>query len=744
METIDKYFSDEIQNTVAKLLAKEDVTIQRSYSYKTAFFDVEKRLLGLPVYKEQFPREVYDLFIGHEVGHALFTTKEDIDRFHGTFKKPDLYNVLEDIRIERNIQVEYPGLSSLFVKGYRHLWGKKFFGVENMDGVNRLNFLDRLNIYAKLSAPVLFSDDEQPIVDEAMKVESIDDIIAVARKIIDLVKNNETPNDKRDQESEQPTKTDGDAPNSGSSDEENETENNESDDSAETNHTPEADPESDDGTEAESKKSTDATDDTESESKNIETDGSGNESGDENTSDGEQSVGDKSDPLESETQKSFTESLENSIASNLGYNKTHEFVEPSKEDIYRRVIDYKTVMSARDAEFLSKSNSREIAESYDKFQLESKQAISYLTNQFQQKKAAHQYTRAGRSTRGVIDVNSLYKYKYDDNVFMSNTILADAKSHGLVMMIDFSGSMQGSRILGVVKQTLTMCGFCRRNDIPFSVYTWTDVHGDQFEKEDQKTAFDDKLSLAGTTVHCVLSSDMPKSVFTEASWQLYRIASSGDYRNHNYDMMGGTPICHALLIAGRLLVDLKKQWGVQIMNFMFLTDGEGYQLTKFSSFNNPNPHFSSRSSLSGTHVGRLNGHRVVFKGEHYDVLVNHISKNLKVNTIGIFENEYLDHAVNSAINIMIKHPGCSIYNRKDERNNIRSEFRKNKIAFRENCGGYDKFILVNSSVGNFDLANDYKDGDVKSIQADFLKLGSSKKAKRVFATEIIDSICAQF
>ena len=56
------------KNTLAKLLAKEGITVQHG-NYETAYFDVENRVLGLPVWKDM--DNLYDLLVGHEVGHAL-------------------------------------------------------------------------------------------------------------------------------------------------------------------------------------------------------------------------------------------------------------------------------------------------------------------------------------------------------------------------------------------------------------------------------------------------------------------------------------------------------------------------------------------------------------------------------------------------------------------------------------------------------------------------------------------------
>ena len=66
------------KSVLARLLANENISVQQG-NFETAFFDVENRVLGLPLWKEM-SGDLYDLLVGHEVGHALYTpsTKEEL------------------------------------------------------------------------------------------------------------------------------------------------------------------------------------------------------------------------------------------------------------------------------------------------------------------------------------------------------------------------------------------------------------------------------------------------------------------------------------------------------------------------------------------------------------------------------------------------------------------------------------------------------------------------------------------
>jgi len=64
----------EIKSQLAKLLATEDILVENR-NIETAQFDVENRILTLPMWKRA-SESVYDMLVGHEVGHALYTPNE--------------------------------------------------------------------------------------------------------------------------------------------------------------------------------------------------------------------------------------------------------------------------------------------------------------------------------------------------------------------------------------------------------------------------------------------------------------------------------------------------------------------------------------------------------------------------------------------------------------------------------------------------------------------------------------------
>ena len=177
-----------IQNTkssLAKLLATENITVEFA-NVQTAQFDVKNRILVCPQYKDM-TNEMYDLFVGHEVSHALYTPSDGHEQYPVKDKNfHSFVNVVEDARIERFIQDKYPGLKKDFYKGYSQLKEKDFFSIKDKD-VNSLLLIDRLNLKAKLGTQIdiEFNETEQKFFDAMMTSKTFDEVLKISKDLFD-------------------------------------------------------------------------------------------------------------------------------------------------------------------------------------------------------------------------------------------------------------------------------------------------------------------------------------------------------------------------------------------------------------------------------------------------------------------------------------------------------------------------------------------------------------------------------
>jgi hypothetical protein len=69
-------------------------------------------------------------------------------------------------------------------------------------------------------------------------------------------------------------------------------------------------------------------------------------------------------------------------------------------------------------------------------------------------------------------MSKIFSYKFSEDIFKKMTIIPDGKSHGLVMFIDWSGSMFDN-LENTIKQLINLVMFCKKVNIPYDVYAFT-------------------------------------------------------------------------------------------------------------------------------------------------------------------------------------------------------------------------------------------------------------------------------
>ena len=109
---------------------------------------------------------------------------------------------------------------------------------------------------------------------------------------------------------------------------------------------------------------------------------------------------------------------------------------------------------------------------YQAFILSTKKEVNHMVQRFEMKKSADAYARASVNKTGVLNTSRLHQYKLTDDIFLRQTVTPDGKSHGMVMFLDWSGSMS-NQLVDTVKQLLVLVQFCRKVQIPFQVFAFT-------------------------------------------------------------------------------------------------------------------------------------------------------------------------------------------------------------------------------------------------------------------------------
>ena len=151
------------------------------------------------------------------------------------------------------------------------------------------------------------------------------------------------------------------------------------------------------------------------------------------------------------------------------HNVIDEHFIQSEVDHTERVKKYAEYGAASD---LPKSPFEQTDASFIQFKRDAQKEVNYLVKEFECRKAASSYARATTSRTGVLDTTKLHTYRYNEDLFKKITTLPDGKNHGLVFVLDWSGSMQYV-LQDTLKQLYNLIWFCRKVSIPFDVYAFS-------------------------------------------------------------------------------------------------------------------------------------------------------------------------------------------------------------------------------------------------------------------------------
>ena len=569
-------------STLAKLLAEEDIhVVHRNQS--TAMFDVKNRELSLPIWKEM-SKNIQDLMTLHEVGHALWTPLEQLEKARNENIEFSFVNVLEDVRIEKLVQKKYPGSVRIFNKGYKELIAQNFFETVGQD-ISKYNLIDRINLHFKHHIDVPFSEEEKVWVQKANQTKTPDEVLDLAKELYEYISENEESQgeqqnpspDMSDMSQRGAQSEDGIPSGSGS-----EGENSDGADGGQST-TDDDNETSDEGEDTKSSASDEIKDE-------------GSEEKTEVVIGGSEGGKDSDAPITASTDYAWNESSKE-LLNDDGMDYKTAFI--PQMDLKKTIVPISTILDDLNSWYATESKYEDkyfnkTKEELEKTKNDSKKTVAYMVKEFEMKKSADAYARATTSKTGMLDMGQLHTYKYNDDIFAKVTSLPGAKNHGLVMFLDWSGSMSGN-LKGTLNQLYNLIWFCKKVNIPFDVYAFTDLYRRYNDKETIIQEFrSGELDVNNLRLLHFFSDKMKNTQEFNMMHNLYMIASQWtyrDWRNDGYPYkclthynLGGTPLNSAIISAMQIVPEFKNSRGIQKVHTVFLTDGASADLRKFVMF----------------------------------------------------------------------------------------------------------------------------------------------------------------
>ena len=712
----------EIKSQLAKLLATEDLIVEHK-KVETAQFNVHTRVLILPKW-DRASNNVYDALVAHEVGHALYTP--DTEWFKEIKIPPTFVNIVEDARIEKLMKRRYGGLAKCFYNGYNELNDEDFFDIDGKD-LTDFNLADRVNLYFKIGAwnDISFSDTETPIVRLIENAETFDDTLSAAEALYNLCK--EELENKQKEEVESNSGMDleggGDSPDDNGDD---------------SNFTV---PESNGNAPMEGGSGGDV-------------DNSGMDAG-----------GSSVEP-EVETADSLADALKN--LTNTGNNLEDIYFELPKLDLKKIIIDNKTIYNNIDKSWQAdqerwenyykdniSSSSKDLFEEVDceyiKFKRSAQKEVNYLVKEFECKKAASAYARSSTARTGVLDTAKLHTYKFNEDLFKKVTVLPDGKNHGLVFILDWSGSM-AHVLQDTIKQLYNLLWFCKKVNIPFEVYAFTNeypaaddgYHTLAYEKKEGLALVEETFSLMNLFTSKVRSKELEKQM--KDIYRLSFLYSNQIHTLYNVPLgmsLSGTPLNESLISLHQILPQFKSEYNLEKVQCVILTDGESAPL-RYSRECQRTYYDDDSTWLGSNYVNdrcvlrnRKTGHTYSCNGlGHWADVTNLMLTDLRdsfsdVNFIGIRILGGRD-----ASQFIRNHVGYT----DDSYEKLMKDWKKEKAFSIKTSGYHSYFGLSSSALSNDDEFEVQDDATKAQIKRAFVKSLKNKKMNKKILGEFIELV----
>jgi len=710
----------EIKSQLAKLLATEDLVVEHK-KVETAQFNVHTRVLTLPMW-EKASNTVYDLLVGHEVGHALYTPDEDWTV--NVKVPPQFVNIVEDARIEKFMKRRYPGLAKTFFNGYRELADDDFFQIGD-DKLETYNFADRSNLWFKIGNYIdipIERGEETEIINMIADTETFADVLIASEALYKYCK----------QKKQEETKIQID---------------NLQTESSGANQQPAsdfADQEEGDNDQPESDSSSGA-DSNQIPTQQEQKSSLSNEGGED-------------DELEVKTMDKLEEALKELINDD-GYENV--YLELPQLDLDRVIVSNTEIHTKckeswnsylENTGFTHQEIFGEVDKQFVEFKRSAQKEVNYLVKEFECRKAADSYARASTARTGVLDCSKLHTYKYSEDIFRKVTTLADGKNHGLMFVLDWSGSM-GDVMLDTVKQLFNLIWFCKKVSIPFEVYAFTTdypvVTYEDNKANLRQVAYKKKDGLIQVgewfSMMHLFTSKVNGKTLEDHMKNIFRLADCFNCRNYSrYTVpvgmsLSGTPLNEALISLHQILPKFQKENKLQKVQCVVLTDGEACAIKYHREVQR---RWEESPYLGTAHIGpnsflrnRKTGNTYSFDCEWHeftDILLYNLRDSFAdINFIGIRVLESRD--AGSFIRRYYGYYG-------NEHDKVMSTWKKEK-AFSIKKSGYHTYFGLSSSALSQDSAFDVHECATKSqIKNAFAKSLKSKKMNKRILGEFVELV----
>jgi len=532
------------------------------------------------------------MLVGHEVSHALHTPSDGWMNMKDRSQEfRSFVNVIEDARIDKLIQKKYPGLTNDYLLGFKKMYKDNFFGTQDKNLQKDYALIDKINMYYKSSKTLDFdfNKKEQHFVKLVDACKSFADVQKLAEDILGYckeelkkqpqLKKTYTPKQSKGDDKQEGDNQDSQSDNSNDSDSEDQKLDKSTEDKLQDFLSKETGEDKKEDKKEEDKKGALA-----------------------NGADGDMQI-------VSITNQNYDEALQKQVDDNA--SKRSYATVPGVR-LNKLIVPYKEYVKdfAKDDAKLSPTEKEELQKCKDKtkkFMDESSSVVNYLVKEFEMKKNAQLHARSTISKTGIIDPLKLHSYKYAEDIFKKMSSIPNQKNHGMMFLLDWSGSMQRN-LMPTTEQLLNLVMFCRKINIPFSVYkflnnssagySYSERMANKMKSHPNSPFITDSKTLQPdqtTRLVQLFTHKQSKSDFKRCAENLHRSAmyfSDYGYRGryndpdhinvpsitHKY-YLSSTPLNEAFIAMDPMIAKFRKDYKTDKVALVTLTDGSANSIS---------------------------------------------------------------------------------------------------------------------------------------------------------------------
>ena len=351
---------------------------------------------------------------------------------------------------------------------------------------------------------------------------------------------------------------------------------------------------------------------------------------------------------------------------------------------------------------------------YKKFQKANKQSITKMVLDFNRKKSADVAKRVKRRDTGVIDERLLHSYRWNDKIFKTKKIVPEGKNHGLIMLVDCSGSMQEyDKFESSIKQALILVDFCRKVGIKYKVMGFANGKYSSHETEIKYKNDNSKKHLEMKYLPVLREWFSNEQTLKQhdfmATYMLFktkkhRAAFTSDGPN------SATPLIDSIMLMRQIALKFKEEENIDILNTITLTDG----------------------ASNGASIRSDKG--IVTKISSYDPLTKALYRTSDVDDLKNILKFYKKVVGGNVIGFNITNNHYYSYNNS-----------KNSIEILENWNGYDhhytfSFNSIYSDIAKLARKDKEIPNNVEELEERFNKKGVAKNNEKILLSKFINII----